>query len=138
MKRNLNEYVNTLWSHTAKGVKRGEPLDRVFAVVEVATDQGRDYLLAWKCTLLPKGLIDHPAFKRPLRPNDPRLFVAKGRNGSGPTAMFRPDSLYRQVDRNAFIEAHKDAINDLDGDISPAVRRSEQDYIRRCMKGVPK
>jgi hypothetical protein len=31
-----------------------------------------------------------------------------------------------------------DAINDLDGDVTPAMRRSEQAYIRRCMKGVPK
>jgi hypothetical protein len=32
----------------------------------------------------------------------------------------------------------RSAINDLDGDITPAMRRSEQAYIRRCMKGVPK
>jgi hypothetical protein len=86
--------IGTLWRHTPKAIKKvGAPADRIFAVVEV---DGK-HLVAWKCTELPSGKISHPAFARPLDRTDKRLFVKKARNGADPTAMFKPDSFYKQL-----------------------------------------
>lgn len=86
-----------IYIHTPKGVRRGEPADRVFVVVTI---QVNGDLLAWKCTLTRTGYLSHPAFKRPLPLTHDglrRAALLRGRNGSEPTALFRPDSLYREV-----------------------------------------
>lgn len=99
---------NTLWRHTAKGVARARrargfmaevltaPADRIFAVVSV---DGLGMCKAWKCTELPSGMISHPAYEQPLNPNDLKLFIERGRNGSEPTAYFKPDSHYKEITR---------------------------------------
>src|ERR1700744_5915760 len=89
--------IGTLFQHSKKAIKQGEPSDRVFAVVGIVDDQGRSFYLAWKCTRLKNGKISHPAFKEPLDPEDKRLFRKTSKNGSTPTAMFRPDSRYAVV-----------------------------------------
>jgi hypothetical protein len=83
-----------LFMHTTKAVNRGEPADRLFLVVG---RHGKD-MLAWKCTVTPKG-IKHPAFKELLKPSEleAKGMLLKGANNSEPTALFKPDSLYRQV-----------------------------------------
>lgn len=106
--------VGSIFMHTPKAVRAEKkmagfasmPATRVLTVCgwddglpkrdyEVKT---RPYLVAWKCELTPDGLIQHPAYKKPLSPSDPRLFSPKhGRNGSEPTACFRPDSFYTKV-----------------------------------------
>jgi hypothetical protein len=114
--KECEKYVGTLWWHTRKALKHEScvsviPSDRIFAVtrVEQQTFDPREkgitkrdrapYLVAWKCVLLPNGLLDHPAYKRPLKADDPRLFVKKGRNGSEPSADFNPgDSFYELWD----------------------------------------
>jgi hypothetical protein len=50
----------------------------------------------------------------------------------------RGERLLATIQQANRLRKKMDAINDLDGDITPAMRRSEQAYIRRCMKGVPK
>lgn len=89
--------VPSLFMHTPKAIKRGEPSDRIFAVVGITKDQGKAYYLAWKCTLLKDGRIEHPAFKRPLYKTDDRLYRKTSKNGSTPTAMFRWDSFYKLI-----------------------------------------
>lgn len=86
--------IGTIFKHSPKAVKAGERFDSVFPVVAIVQDQGRSYYLGWKCSILKDGKIKHPAYKRPLSQDDKRLFIKQGRNGSKPTAMFRPDSFY--------------------------------------------
>lgn len=89
-----------LWMSTAKAVRSKDGgigsahyADRVFLVVE---RRGKE-LLAWKCDLV-KGGLSHPAFKKKLKWNElDRGAILKGRNGSEPTALFKPDSHYRRV-----------------------------------------
>jgi hypothetical protein len=85
-------YVGKLMRHTAKAVRKGLPADRVFAITRV---EGK-YLVAWKCDELADGRLLHPAFKRPLKRGDMRLFRdGVQANGSEPSAMFKPDSFYQ-------------------------------------------
>lgn len=90
---------HALYVHTAKAISRNSahfiaPGNRVFAVVKKCED-GR--LFAWKCSWVGNRL-DHPAFPgETLSLTDPRLFVDRGENGSEPTAVFRPDSFYREI-----------------------------------------
>lgn len=89
----LEKFVRTWWKHTEKAVRRGEPESRRFAVAGVVEDEGRKYLLAWKVEDLGGGRVWHPAYGEvELVSVDP--FILRGQNGSEPTAMFRPDSLY--------------------------------------------
>jgi hypothetical protein len=82
-----------LYMHTNKAISRGEPADRVFLVVK----RDGKFLIAWKCTLMPNGL-KHPAFKSSLAFEDIQNgTIEHGKNDSHPSAMFRPDSLYRKV-----------------------------------------
>lgn len=99
--RKLHDYVNTLWKHTPKAVRKGEPANRVFAVVAVAPcDDGspnwqrKEWLHAWKCTINADGKLIHPAYDVCLDDDDPRIFTTSSSNGSEPTAVFRPDSFY--------------------------------------------
>ena len=96
MAKKLETYIGKLMCPTAKGIKRGDYIDSLYPVVDVVEDQGRKYLLAWKCQITANGRVDHPAYsKSTLKFDDPRLFIKKAaRNGATPTAMFRPDSLY--------------------------------------------
>jgi hypothetical protein len=87
-----------IFMHTQKGVRRDSaitvaPADRVFLVVR--NEKGvRD---AWKCELRQEG-VRHPAFKKLLAFDElERGLIWRGRNGSLPTATFKPDSLYRRV-----------------------------------------
>lgn len=82
--------------HTAKAIKRGEPADRVFLCVGTASG----LQLAWKCTLSVVGRV-HPAFDRVLAYSNAdmeRGATPESANGSKPTAMFKIDSMYREVD----------------------------------------
>lgn len=95
---NIESYVGSLMVHTPKAVRRGEPADRVLAVVSIVAEGGEpDRLLAWKCVRRSDGTIQHPAFNEPLRSDDPRLFVLSGENGSEPTALFSVDSHVRRL-----------------------------------------
>lgn len=67
------------------------PDDRVLAVVSASAN----YLTAWKCEIV-NNKIRHPAYKRLLSPDDPKLFVQRGRNGEVPTHVFKPDSFYSE------------------------------------------
>jgi hypothetical protein len=84
-----------MYIHTRKAVKRGEPADRLFLVSYAGRDGN---LIAWKCIITPAGVV-HPAYKAPLKID--RLEKAgelvRGRNGSQPTAVFKPDSLYQKI-----------------------------------------
>ena len=98
----IESHVNTIWCHTPKAVRRGEPANRLFVVVCIAPVndgspnwQKSTWMHAWKCTLLPNGLIQHPAYDQALSPLDPQVFCVTSTNGSQPTAVFRPDSLYK-------------------------------------------
>lgn len=87
------QYIGTLWRHTAKAAAHGHPRDRIFAVVRVDED---GYLVAWKCADLGNGQIGHPMTG--YRPVPPGYDLCC--NGSGacqPTATFKPDSFYEQV-----------------------------------------
>lgn len=90
-----------MYLHTSKAVKKGCPANRVFLVVDKsATKAYAGHLVAWKCTLSPRGLL-HPAFKEPLPLTASALATGcirnRAANGSEPTAIFKPDSLYRRV-----------------------------------------
>lgn len=100
---NPDAYLNTLWMHTPKAVRRGEPGNRVFVVTMVQpVDDGspnwrsKKWLHAWKCELLADGKLKHPAFCEPMDISDVRIFQSQSDNHSAPTAVFRPDSLYKQ------------------------------------------
>jgi len=88
-----------MFVHTPKAIKRGEPADRVFVVVKRWEDDP-SYFVAWKVTKVPGG-FEHPAFpdQKLLSPLELKLkgSILKGSNGSKPTAIFRPDSLYAEI-----------------------------------------
>lgn len=91
-----------LYMHTTKAVKANSaitiaPEDRVFLVV----GQEGKRLIAWKCTLTQDGL-DHPGFPFTALPLTEHglnqgAFDGIARNGAEPTAVFKPDSFYREV-----------------------------------------
>lgn len=94
-----------LYMHSPKAVKRGHPADRVFLVTSKQREVGASELArdvvhyAWKCELRTTGLW-HPAFVKPLKLDSTDIArgrVERGRNGSEPTAVFKPDSLYKRV-----------------------------------------
>lgn len=124
----LQKYVGSLFMHTKKAVKANSaivctPGDRIFVVVGVSPPEPAEYvicnkpnnpkfgkkvlmsaaigpyLMAWKCTLLPNGNVEHPAYPgKQFKPDDARLFKVKVRGStSTPTAFFRPDSFYKQL-----------------------------------------
>lgn len=107
MAKDLTQYIGKVFRHTPKAVKRGEPDDRLFFVVDVVQDSEKDWLLAWKVTEVEvdgeKGWFKHPAYHLPYKllevETNPEPFFRKGLapNNSAPTAMFRPDSLYQLV-----------------------------------------
>jgi len=93
MKKHLGQTIElfppTLAYPTPKGVKAGIYDDEVVSIVYYE----KPYYIGWKCTLLKNGKLEHPAYKRPLKSNDPRLFKPKGANKlSDPTAMIKKDS----------------------------------------------
>ena len=91
-----------LYMHTPKAVRSGCPDTRVFLVMPPEKSWGikmKGFMVAWKTTLIPAGL-EHPAFKAVLKLDAVDLArgqLWKGRNGSEPTAVFKPDSFYRKV-----------------------------------------
>lgn len=95
MPTSLTQYVRTWWKHTPKAIRRGEPADRLFAVVDVQTGRDRG-LVAWKCRDCGNGMIVHPAYGRePVALADIDPFVRHGITTiSEPSALFVPDSLY--------------------------------------------
>lgn len=87
--------MNLLYVHSPKGVRKGHPGDRLFLVTSM---EGKD-MIAWKCTITRKG-IEHPGYKKPLPLK--KIVEGIGRkesmpNGSEATALFKPDSLYKQI-----------------------------------------
>lgn len=129
------KYNQTLMCHTPKAIKAGAPADRIFAVTWVEDTEGlpngkklpcSPVLVAWKCTLLPNGKLDHPAYKHPLDPKNRSLYVLRGRNGSEPTAVFKPDSFYKPWSGDVSVEQEKAA--------RALAKRKEADSIMRDIK----
>lgn len=92
-----------MYMHTDKAVAKGHPADRVFLVAPYKVDTtgggSQSCHLAWKTTATPEGL-SHPAFKKPLAYTAKEIVKgekSKAKNGSTPTAWFKPDSLYKVV-----------------------------------------
>lgn len=85
--------IGTMWMHTSKAIARGEPAERLFAVVAV----DGPHLITWKHSLRPDGNVYHIGRQEVMSRDDPRLFEARSPNGATPTAMFKPDSLYRKL-----------------------------------------
>jgi hypothetical protein len=102
--QNMRALVGTLWMHSEKGIKRGGDPKRIFSVVDAFQPEPGDnrwYLLAWKNELHADGrlLHAHDDWTVPRSHTD-KLFWFNGTTSNlcQPTAIFRPDSLYVQVD----------------------------------------
>lgn len=91
----MSKEDHAYYLHTEKAIKKGNPENRLFAVVR---KQG-SRLVAWKCVLYKDGSIWHPAYTEKLFPSkdDEKIFIEKGENGSEPTALFKKDSFYKEI-----------------------------------------
>lgn len=101
MSKSLVPFVGKIFKHTDKAVRHGHPADRLFLVTHVEEDEEGKFLVAWKATLCGDEKFEHPAYKQKfpihmLVTNPEKFFIAKGRNGSDPTATFVPDSYYEE------------------------------------------
>lgn len=95
--------IQKWYRHTEKAVARGEPKDRLFAAIR----RNGDYVLAWKHTLMPNGTIRHGGYSGNgacMRADDPRLFSEASPEGGTPTAFFKPDSLYRHINKKRLLQ----------------------------------
>lgn len=97
--------MHRFFVHTPKAIRAGEPADRLFVVTSVEIDDGTTaakgvkWYTAWKCIILPNGMVKHPNAQQPmslsaLQKYKPNLSAT----GAAPTACFKHDSFYRPLE----------------------------------------